>query len=142
MNIFAARLVNLRKGKGITQDELADALHTAHSTISMIEAGTREPSKQIAKKLADYFQVPVELFLYKEDAQTPSDTQKMVTTAEVLLVADIVAEYFRDHGYEITPEQRNALVGHFYRQNLRDAEAIKQQLSVLAVMNSFPKRAS
>lgn len=140
MNIFAARLVNLRKGKGLTQDELADALHTAHSTISMIEAGTREPSKQIAKKLADFFQVPVETFLYKEDVQTPSQTQKMITTAEVLLVADIVADYFRENGYEITPEQRNSLVSHFYQQNLRDADAIRQQLSVLAVMQSFPKK--
>lgn len=140
MNIFAARLVNLRKGKGLTQDELADALHTAHSTISMIEAGTREPSKQIAKKLADFFQVPVETFLYREDVQTPSQTQKMITTAEVLLVADIVADYFRENGYEITPEQRNSLVSHFYQQNLRDADAIKQQLSVLAVMQSFPKK--
>lgn len=140
MNIFAARLVNLRKGKGLTQDELADALHTAHSTISMIEAGTREPSKQIAKKLADFFRVPVETFLYREDVQTPSQTQKMITTAEVLLVADIVADYFRENGYEITPEQRNSLVSHFYQQNLRDADAIKQQLSVLAVMQSFPKK--
>lgn len=136
MNIFAARLVNLRKGKGLTQDGLADALHVSHSAISMVEAGAREPSKELAKRLADFFQVPVTLFIDKADPQSPVETQRMISTAELLLIADIVADYLRQNNFELTQAQRVALVEHFYQQNITDEKQIRDSLSVLRAMLS------
>lgn len=140
MNVFAARLINLRKKRGLTQEELAKSINVTRAIISMVEASTREPSKELAKRLADFFQVPVELFIYKEDIQSPESTKKMISTAQILQIADIVAEYLSQNNYEILPEQRAALVEHFYQQNLHDADAIKQQLSVMAVLQSLPRK--
>lgn len=53
-------LSELRKGKNITQKELAKALKVSVSTIAMYEIGERTPSLKKAKKIADFFGVPIE----------------------------------------------------------------------------------
>ncbi len=58
----------IRKQKGIRQEELAKALGVSRQTISSLENGRYNPSIQLAFKLARYFHVTIEeLFIYEEE---------------------------------------------------------------------------
>jgi putative transcriptional regulator len=62
------RLEELRRERGIKQEELADALEVSRQTISSLEKGRYNPSIMLAFKLAGYFDMLIEeLFIYEED---------------------------------------------------------------------------
>lgn len=65
MKMENERLIQLRKEKGITQAQLAEAIGLTQSMIAYIEAGTKEPSKEFKIKLATYFNVTVEYIFYE-----------------------------------------------------------------------------
>ena len=62
------RLEEIRKQRGIKQEELAEAMDVSRQTISSLENGRYNPSVILAIKLARYFQMKVEdIFLYEEE---------------------------------------------------------------------------
>lgn len=62
------RLEELRKLKGIKQEELADALEVSRQTISSLENGRYNPSITLAFKIARYFDMTIEdIFIYEEE---------------------------------------------------------------------------
>lgn len=61
------KLEEIRKQKGIKQEELADAMGVSRQTISSLENGRYNPSVILAIKLARYFRLRVEdIFIYEE----------------------------------------------------------------------------
>ena len=61
------RLEELRKARGIKQEELAEALEVSRQTIGSLENGRYNPSILLAMKIARYFNLPVEdIFIYEE----------------------------------------------------------------------------
>ena len=64
------RLEEIRKGRGITQEELAAALVVSRQTIGSLENGRYNPSILLAFKIARYFDMKIEdIFIYEEGAQ-------------------------------------------------------------------------
>ncbi|HPP31853.1 MAG TPA: helix-turn-helix transcriptional regulator [Soehngenia sp.] len=62
------KLEELRKKKGITQEELASALEVSRQTIGALENGRYNPSIILAFKISRYFGLPIEeIFIYQED---------------------------------------------------------------------------
>lgn len=62
------RLEEIRKAKGITQEELAAALEVSRQTISSLEKGRYNPSILLAFKIARCFQLTIEdIFIYEEE---------------------------------------------------------------------------
>ena len=62
------RLEELRKQRGIKQEELASALEVSRQTIGSLENGRYNPSIQLAFKIARYFQMAIEdIFIYEEE---------------------------------------------------------------------------
>lgn len=62
------RLEELRKQRGIKQEELAAALEVSRQTIGSLENGRYNPSITLAFKIARYFGMSVEdIFIYEED---------------------------------------------------------------------------
>ena len=62
------RLEELRKQKGIRQEELADALEVSRQTIGSLENGRYNPSILLAFKIARYFGMQIEeIFIYQEE---------------------------------------------------------------------------
>lgn len=53
--IFGQRLQELRKQKGLSQQQLADALKVSQAAINNWERGKREPSIAMIETVADYF---------------------------------------------------------------------------------------
>lgn len=62
------RLEEIRKQRGIKQEELADALEVSRQTIGSLENGRYNPSIILAFKIARYFNVAIEdVFIYEEE---------------------------------------------------------------------------
>ncbi|AEF16452.1 MULTISPECIES: helix-turn-helix transcriptional regulator [Thermoanaerobacterium] len=62
------RLEEIRKQRGIRQEELADALKVSRQTISSLENGRYNPSIILAFKIARYFDMRIEdIFIYEEE---------------------------------------------------------------------------
>ncbi len=62
------RLEELRKQRGIRQEELAAALEVSRQTIGSLENGRYNPSILLAFKIARYFDVGIEeIFIYEEE---------------------------------------------------------------------------
>jgi putative transcriptional regulator len=64
------RLEEIRKQKGIRQEDLADALEVSRQTIGSLENGRYNPSITLAIKIARYFKLSVEdIFIYEEESE-------------------------------------------------------------------------
>lgn len=62
------RLEELRKARGVRQEELAEALAVSRQTIGSLENGRYNPSILLAFKIARYFEMPIEeIFIYEEE---------------------------------------------------------------------------
>lgn len=62
------RLEELRKLRGIKQEDLAVALEVSRQTIGSLENGRYNPSIMLAFKIARYFQMSIEdIFIYEEE---------------------------------------------------------------------------
>ena len=61
------RIEEIRKQKGIRQEDFARALGVSRQTISSLETGRYNPSIQLAYKIAHYFNLTIEeVFLFEE----------------------------------------------------------------------------
>lgn len=63
MNSFGERLRELRKEKKITQKELSNIFKISESAVGMYERNEREPSFELVKGLADFFEVSTDYLL-------------------------------------------------------------------------------
>lgn len=62
------RLEEIRKQRGIKQEELAAALEVSRQTIGSLENGRYNPSILLAFKIARFFNMGIEeIFIYEED---------------------------------------------------------------------------
>lgn len=62
------RLEELRKSRGLRQDELGEALGVSRQTVISIEKGKYNPSITLAFKIASFFDKSIEeIFIYEGD---------------------------------------------------------------------------
>ena len=62
------RLEELRKARGIKQEELAEILEVSRQTIGSLENGRYNPSILLAFRISKYFGMPIEdIFIYEEE---------------------------------------------------------------------------
>ncbi|PRX47771.1 DNA-binding XRE family transcriptional regulator [Prauserella shujinwangii] len=55
------RIAVLRAERGISRRELAEALGVHYQTVGYLERGEYSPSLHLALRMAEYFEVPVEV---------------------------------------------------------------------------------
>ena len=61
------RIEEIRKARGMNQEELAKALSVSRQTISSLENGRYNPSVELAYKLSKYFGMTIEeVFIFEE----------------------------------------------------------------------------
>ena len=59
------RVEELRKERGLSQEEFARAIRVSRQTVSSIETGKYNPSLELAFAIADFFQRTIEeIFIY------------------------------------------------------------------------------
>lgn len=75
------RIAMLRAERGISRRQLAEALGVHYQTVGYLERGEFSPSLHLALRLAQYFEVPVEVLFSIEPfprlgAASTSDAQR------------------------------------------------------------------
>jgi DNA-binding XRE family transcriptional regulator len=63
------RIAVLRAERGISRQQLADAMDVNYQTIGFLERGDYSPSLKLALSLAEYFELPVEAIFSKQPLQ-------------------------------------------------------------------------
>ncbi len=63
------RVKELRKAKGLTQEELAEIIGVSRQTINAIEKEKFDPSLPTAFKMSKLFEVPIEVFFLFDPSQ-------------------------------------------------------------------------
>ncbi len=62
------RIEQIRKDRGIRQDEFAQIMGVSRQTISSLETGRYNPSIFLAYKIAKYFDMTIEeVFIFEEE---------------------------------------------------------------------------
>lgn len=67
MKIFAERLLELRKEKGVSQAKLATELQVSYAVVCYWETDRSEPTAPNLVKIANYFDVSVDYLLGRND---------------------------------------------------------------------------
>lgn len=78
-------LKELRKEKGMTQEQLAEAFGVSGRTISRWETGSNMPDLDLVIEIANYFEVTIEEFLdgeRKEDRMNQKNEETLLKVAE------------------------------------------------------------
>lgn len=74
---FAQRLAQLRKHKGLTQQQLAEAVELHQSQIHRYESGSSEPSMDALRRLARALGVSTDALVFDEDERGPDDDLRL-----------------------------------------------------------------
>ena len=62
------KIEQIRKAKGIRQDDFAKSMGVSRQTISSLENGRYNPSILLAYKIAKYFEMTIEeVFIFEEE---------------------------------------------------------------------------
>lgn len=67
MSKFSDKFKELRKSRNLSQQQLADYLHTSKSSVNMYERGEREPGLEMLEAIADYFNVDMDYLMGKAE---------------------------------------------------------------------------
>lgn len=87
MTKFCEVLKYLRASKGITQAQFAKAIGVSPSTVGMYETGEREPNFETEEKIADYFNVSLDILRGKNTKAPSIDLEKLTDENKQRLLA-------------------------------------------------------
>ena len=87
--MFGPRLKELRKAKGITQEELASIVGVERSSIGKYEGKSHVvPSDDVKVKLAEYFKVSIGYLLGRNNEETSSTDDDSFSVDKQKLIED------------------------------------------------------
>lgn len=79
-------LKELRKDKGLTQEQLADIMNVSRRTVSRLETGSNLPDLDLLIELADYYSVDLRQLL---EGEAKAEEELMETKETVAAVAEL-----------------------------------------------------
>ena len=132
MAATADRIKQLRKKKGVSQSELAEAIGVKTNTVSTWERGTRKPDVEALNLLSEYFEVSFEYLLGNSDKEDAKLSQKELDSYDLSAKADEIKEStellcrLSDKSRKIVEE----LIASIYRTENRDGELCDEALEV------------
>ena len=89
--IISRNIVNLRKEKGLTQIELADALHYSNKAISKWEKGDSLPDAETLYEIAKFFNVSIEyLFTNHDEVILNKEQANKIRKKEIIFFTSLV----------------------------------------------------
>ncbi len=73
---FNEKLLQLRKNRGLTQEELAEALFVSRTAVSKWESGRGYPSIESLKELSRFFSVKIDELICSEEIISAAENEK------------------------------------------------------------------
>ncbi len=128
----ADRIKQLRKKKGVSQSELAEAIGVKTNTVSTWERGTRKPDVEALNLLSEYFEVSFEYLLGNSDKEDTKPSQEELDSYDLSAKADEIKGStellcrLSDKSRKIVEE----LIASIYRTENRDGELCDEALEV------------
>jgi transcriptional regulator with XRE-family HTH domain len=83
--MIGERLRMLRKGKGITQKELADILGVKKSSMSLYEIGKIDPPDEIKIAIAKYFNISADYLIGIIDIEVPYYNEDIFNNEDIFI---------------------------------------------------------
>ncbi len=88
---FHEKLAELRKSKGLTQEELAGALYVSRTAVSKWESGRGYPSIDSLKEISRYFSVTIDELIGTQEIITAAENdKKMLISRYVSLMCNML----------------------------------------------------
>lgn len=114
---FNEKLQELRKSRGLTQEELAEELYVSRTAISKWESGRGYPSIESLKQIANYFSVTIDDLLSGEKLLSIAEKENKTNMRNMchLLIAFID---FSAISLVVLPLYPNVMEGFVYSVNL------------------------
>ena len=132
MAATADRIKQLRKKKGVSQSELAEAIGVKTNTVSTWERGTRKPDVEALNLLSEYFEVSFEYLLGNSDKEDAKPSQEELDSYDLSAKADEIKGStellcrLSDKSRKIVEE----LIASIYRTENRDGELCDEAVEV------------
>lgn len=95
-NTIADKLKTLRKAKGFTQQDVADAIGTSRATIGGYEIGRRQPRLSDLQKMADFYGVGLDYF----DVASTDDVFVLLARAKDVFASDEISKEQKENLYK------------------------------------------
>ena len=83
---FHEKLLELRKSKGMTQEELAEALFVSRTAISKWESGRGYPSIDSLKEISRFFSVTIDELICSQEMITAAENDKKESISRFIAV--------------------------------------------------------
>lgn len=65
--MLSSKLIELRKSRGLTQDELATKLFISRSMVAKYETNKAYPTNEVMQRIANYFEISIDELTTKEE---------------------------------------------------------------------------
>ena len=94
---YGEKIKNLRKEKGLTQEQLADTIKIGRSALSLYETEARQPDPQTLRVFADYFNVSTDYLLGRSDdpkLDQVTDPEMLIELEEARKAMDEAADRY------------------------------------------------
>ena len=114
---FHEKLQELRKGRGLTQEELAESLYVSRTAISKWESGRGYPSIDSLKEISSYFSVTIDELLSSDRLLSIAEKENK---ANLQNMCDILFGMIDVCSFMliVLPLYPNMVNGHIYSVNL------------------------
>ena len=123
---IADRIKQLRKKKGVSQSQLAEAIGVKNNTVSTWERGTRKPDFDALQLLSNYFEVSFEYLLGSSDKEEArvKPTQDELDQLALSALADDLYDNMKKYCQLSTKSQKmiDALIYATYQMEKQDGE--------------------
>ena len=131
---IADRIKQLRKKKGVSQSQLAEAIGVKKNTVSTWERGTRKPDFAALQLLSEYFEISLEYLLGTSDeeetrfkpSQEDLDFYAFSEKADEIKESTELLSRLSDKSRKIVEE----LIASIYRTEHRDGELCGETFEV------------
>lgn len=125
MSKFSEKFKELRQSRNLSQQQLADYLHTSKSSVNMYERGEREPGLEMLEAIADYFNVDMDYLIGKSDIANrtlmPNNTvERPVTIGEKMTLGERIKKMRSDAG--LTQEELAKEIGYSTKTSISKIE--------------------
>jgi len=148
------KLKYLRKLDNLKQKEMADELGIRYTTYSNYENNNRTPSKETLEKIADYFNITVDFFLYdkpleysEEFAETYDELFKIDIDSpegiEKLMIFKSFGDFLRANNIDFYADFKDGTPGKFFsfdgneKMFLPNIQAEQLPLLIIAQIKAF-----